>query len=116
MYLSQQNIGPGSNPNQNLIEKIVMFLRKSMMWVVGVCFAALAAMATFFFAMAAIIGTFILASTIAFAWFIFKWIGPKRFTARDFKANGFNAEGPETLDAERGPEGWTVNRRKPFDR
>ncbi|PHR59835.1 MAG: hypothetical protein COA47_08590 [Robiginitomaculum sp.] len=114
MYLSQQNIGPGSNPNQNLIDKIMMFLRKSMVWVVGVSFAALAAMATFFFAMAAIIGTFILVGTVAFAWFVFKLLGPKRFTARGFKANGFDAEGPETLDAERGPEGWTVNGRKPF--
>jgi len=126
MYLSQQKAGPGSNPGTDFASRLVAFLRRSAFWIGGIVFAALAAIGTFFFAMAAIVGTFIIAGAIAFAWFVFKMLGPKAFMPKGFSPqdfdNGFgkprdrDAGTSETLNATRGPEGWTVNRDDKFGR
>ncbi|VAV87782.1 hypothetical protein MNBD_ALPHA06-1524 [hydrothermal vent metagenome] len=114
MYLSQPNIGPGTGKNAGFLARIIAFLRKSAIWLVGIAFATVVAIGTFFFAMAAIIGTFILAGVVAFAWFLFKMLGPKGFQPKNFSAGPFPKTGPETLDATKGPKGWTVNGRDPF--
>ncbi|MBL4596927.1 MAG: hypothetical protein JKX99_10165 [Robiginitomaculum sp.] len=111
MDLSRLNMGPGVDPRMSWLAKLVVLLRKSAVWVLGISFAVLAAVATFFFALAAIIGTFVLAGAVALAWFLFKLIGPK-----NFRPKTSNPSHPTTLDATRGPKGWTVNGQRPFDR
>jgi predicted lipid-binding transport protein (Tim44 family) len=88
------------------------FARKSIVLLVGVLFAVLTAIGTFFFAMAAIIGTFIIAATIALAFFLFKMFDAKGATPR--QANTKDSTGSITLEAKRGPKGWTVNEKDRF--
>lgn len=122
MYLSSHKTGsshkagPGVDPDMSFFGRMLAFLRRSIVWIVGILFAALATIGTFFFAIAAIIGTFILAAAIAFAWFLFKLVGNKGFSQNGFPRKDFDPKGPTTLDAKRGPKGWTVNGNDPFGR
>ncbi len=111
MYLSQNDAGPGSGPNAVFFARAFDFVRKSALWIGGFVFAILATIGTFFFALTAIIGTFILAGLIAFFWFLFKTFGAKKTAMHDFPHSGAdaNADDPQTLNATRGPKGWTVD-------
>lgn len=82
--------------------RIIAFLQRTLLWVGGIAFAALAATGAFFIAIAALIGSFILGGAVALAWFLFRLFGnqPRR-----------GASDSDTLDATRGPDGWTVNGR-----
>jgi len=90
------------------------FARKSIVLLVGVLFAVLTAIGTFFFAMAAIIGTFIIAATIALAFFLFKTFGTKNYSNKTTNPENNNSNGSITLEAKRGPKGWTVNGKDKF--
>jgi len=116
MLLSQYKSGHGIDPDTGLLVRIISFLRTSVLWLGGIVFAVLAAIGTFFFAMAAIIGTFILAAAIAFVWFLFKWIGGRNPTKSGSGSIHKAQDGTTILDAKRGPKGWTVRGRNPFDR
>jgi hypothetical protein len=116
MYLSQYNIGPDAGPGASFLARAIQFLVRSGLWIAGLVFTALVTIGTFFFAMAAIIGAFILAGAVAIAWFLFRVFGRKAFAAKGFDPKNFGGDvfrsGPETLDATHGPEGWTVDRNR----
>lgn len=81
--------------------RIIFFLQRALLWIGGIAFATLAATGAFFIAIAALIGSFILGGAVALAWFLFRLFGNKPP----------HQGGPTTLDATRGPDGWTVNGR-----
>lgn len=81
--------------------RIIAFLQRALLWIGGIAFAALAATGAFFLAIAALIGSFILGGAVALAWFLFRLFGNQPRPHGD----------PNTLDATRGPDGWTVNGR-----
>ncbi len=83
--------------------RLMNALRGSALWLGTVVFAALAALAAFFFALAALAGTFIIIGTLAFIWLIFRIAGSRRPKGD-----------PNTLNARRGPHGWTVDGFGPF--
>lgn len=85
------------------ISRLKAFVRNSALWLGAVAFAALAAFAAFFFALAALAGTFIIVGTLALVWLIFRIAGSRRPKG---DAN--------TLNARRGPHGWTVDGIGPF--
>lgn len=101
-----------SSHNTSMVSRLMNFARKSILLLVGILFATLTAIGTFFFAFAAIISTFIIASIIALAFFAFKIFGSKGSFPKRSKPE--NSTGSVTLEAKRGPKGWTVNEKDPF--
>ncbi len=93
-----ENHGPSG-----FLSRLMNTLRNSALWLGAVAFAALAALAAFFFALAALAGTFIIVGTLALVWLIFRIAG-----SRGPKGDG------NTLNARRGPHGWTVDGIGPF--
>lgn len=83
--------------------RLMRALRGSAVWLGTMVFAALAALAAFFFALAALAGIFILIGAVAFVWLIFRIAG-----------TGGRSAGPRVLNARRGPHGWTVDGLGPF--
>ena len=83
--------------------RLMRALRGSAVWLGTVAFAALAALAAFFFALAALAGVFILVGAFAFVWLIFRLGGSRSVEAES-----------GILDARRGPRGWTVDGLGPF--
>ncbi len=83
--------------------RLLKTVRSSALWLGTVVFAALAALAAFFFALAALAGTFIIVGTLALVWLIFRIAGSRR-----------PKETGNTLNARRGPHGWTVDGIGPF--
>jgi len=98
---------PELNGPQGLLSRLINQLRSSALWIGAVVMAALAAMAAFFFALAALAGIFIIAGTLALVWLIFRIAGSRR------TRNGATGDG-NTLNAHRGPHGWTVDGIGPF--
>ncbi len=91
------------NRSRSIFARFMGALRGSAVWLGTVVFAALAAMAAFFFALAALAGTFIIVGTLALIWLIFRIAGSRR-----------KQGDPNTLNARRGPHGWTVDGFGPF--
>jgi membrane protein implicated in regulation of membrane protease activity len=92
---------------RGFLARLMQTLRGSALWIGTFAFAAIAAMAAFFFALAAIAGTFIIIGTLALVWLIFRIAGSR--SAR----NGAKADS-NVLNARRGPHGWTVDGIGPF--
>ncbi|PHS29083.1 MAG: hypothetical protein COA85_01785 [Robiginitomaculum sp.] len=97
-----ENHGPSG-----FLSRLMGTLRNSAVWLGAVALAALAALAAFFFALAALAGTFIIVGTLALVWLIFRIAGSR--SAR----KGAPGDG-NTLNARRGPHGWTVDGIGPF--
>lgn len=91
------------NQQSGPFARLMRVLRGSIAWLATVVFAALAAMAAFFFALAAVAGTFIIVGTLALVWLIFRITGSRRRQGDS-----------RTLNARRGPHGWTVDGFGPF--
>ncbi len=93
--------------HNGFLSRIKSFVRNSALWLGAVGFAALAALAAFFFAIAAVIGALIIAGTLALIWLIFRITGSRR-------TRNSTSGDPHTLNAHRGPDGWTVDGFGPF--
>ncbi len=87
-----------------IVSRLMSRLRSGVLWLGAFAFAIAAAMATFFFALAAVAGIAILIGALTLVWLMFRIAGSRRRPEGD----------GNTLNARRGPHGWTVDGVGPF--